>query len=492
MTPDELYELVDLAFKQMPAYAVLVDRHRKVVFISELFAGTRLKSPDEVKGKLLLDGLELRGFIEKTQVDVALETGSPVINKEIAVILKDGRTIPALASAVPVRDKSGRIIGGIQVIVDITPLKERERQLKELLDYLSRNAERVSEATRKASQGDLRIRLSKEKDDDMGKIMDNFNILMDLFSRTIANIKEEAKRILTFVEDSVNAISQINSGMQQVSSAAQQVAQGSESLAKIVSESAKKGKELAGFFNIIDSKAKDISVYTRDVVGLVNKISDESGKALSFLGNIAESVNKMTDLVKSLIGSAKAIGKVTETIKDIAEQTHLLALNAAIEAARAGEHGRGFAVVADEVRKLADETKKSTEKIGEVIEGIQEVVNKIASAFDFVHSTINEGKEVIGNALKNVNNIVVAARKVEDMISDIAANIDSGLKKVEELSQDMEKMAATAEESAAASEETSAALEEQTAAIEELSANLEEFKKIANNIVEKLEQQFVV
>lgn len=48
--------------------------------------------------------------------------------------------------------------------------------------------------------------------------------------------------------------------------------------------------------------------------------------------------------------STHKIGRVTEMINVISEQTSLLALNATIEAARAGEAGRGFAVVANEIK----------------------------------------------------------------------------------------------------------------------------------------------
>ena len=86
---------------------------------------------------------------------------------------------------------------------------------------------------------------------------------------------------------------------------------------------------------------------------------------------MVQTIDLVKDLVKGLEKSSSEIGKVADTIKQVAKQTTLIALNASIEAARAGEAGRGFAVVADEVRRMADQSSQAATEISHIVVSIQ-------------------------------------------------------------------------------------------------------------------------
>ena len=106
--------------------------------------------------------------------------------------------------------------------------------------------------------------------------------------------------------------------------------------------------------------------------------SRDLAASLGIVGELLSSVQRLAELSN---GTAMAmddfarlmgdIGRMTEFVEDVSDETQLLALNAAIEAARAGQHGLGFAVVAGEVGKLAKTTGVSTAEIGKLVAQIQ-------------------------------------------------------------------------------------------------------------------------
>ena len=62
---------------------------------------------------------------------LAIAGGEPVLNVEVVLERRDGSRLTVLMNAVPMRDARGALTGATNTIVDITPLKNAERALRE-------------------------------------------------------------------------------------------------------------------------------------------------------------------------------------------------------------------------------------------------------------------------------------------------------------------------------------------------------------------------
>jgi methyl-accepting chemotaxis protein len=134
-----------------------------------------------------------------------------------------------------------------------------------------------------------------------------------------------------------------------------------------------------------------------------NKCAVEAKENAVKGGEIMQDVVQTMGVIEQ---SAKKAVDIIGVIDGIAFQTNILALNAAVEAARAGEQGRGFAVVASEVRSLAQRSALAAKEIKEIIE------NAVAN--------VNKGSHLVDAAGTAMDEIVVSARKVAELIQEIS------------------------------------------------------------------------
>jgi methyl-accepting chemotaxis protein len=141
--------------------------------------------------------------------------------------------------------------------------------------------------------------------------------------------------------------------------------------------------------------------------------------------------------------ASKKIADIIGVIDEIAFQTNLLALNAAVEAARAGEQGRGFAVVATEVRNLAGRSAAAAKEIKALI---QDTVRKV-----------DEGSTLVTQSGSTLEQLVVAVKKVTDIVSEIAAASNEQSVGIEQVNKTVMQLDELTQQNAALVEQASAA-----------------------------------
>ncbi|MCS7118483.1 MAG: methyl-accepting chemotaxis protein [Archaeoglobaceae archaeon] len=384
----------------------------------------------------------------------------------------------------------GKLLGVVETIEDLTELKNKEREIEEMLSYTGKCLTLLSDGTKRLYLGELGVRLQKLKDDEFGEAFTAFNEFAERLEKVVRRISEGMNETSRLLKESNEAVNQLNAGMEQISSASQQIATGSENLSRLANSSLADVKSAEQLFIELDKIANETTKKAENAIKNAIEAKDLGSKSLEKLSLIVLEIEKTAKIVESLETAVRNIGKVTERIKSIADQTNLLALNAAIEAARAGEHGRGFAVVADEVRKLAEESRRSTEEIAEIVRNVQDETRKVIDAILKVKTGSESGSKEIEIALNRAKDIAEIISLIGEQITKIAQRAKEGLVKIEQIARSFEEVASTAEENAASSEETSAAIEEQTAAVQQVSMSIGKINSIANETFKAISESF--
>jgi len=187
-------------------------------------------------------------------------------------------------------------------------------------------------------------------------------------------------------------------------------------------------------------------------------------------GKVADTVQSSSNTITDLGLSIQKIGMISNTIKDIAEQTNLLALNAAIEAARAGEQGRGFAVVADEVRKLAERTAASTKDIALTIGEINAIAEAAVKSMHGAVSEVETGIALIRKNGDGLKEIMVASINVAERIEHITTASREQSAASESVANSLERISGLVDNN------TQSAMDAKSAA-EQLARSAEELKR---------------
>ncbi len=262
----------------------------------------------------------------------------------------------------------------------------------------------------KVAAGDMTVNFQASSRDELGELGQVFNgtvrrihDLIEQVGHTVAEVERQAEQVHAVSARSNQAVSGQRGQIEQVATAMNQMSATAQEVARSAAAAV--------------SSAHGVNRETVSGRGLVQT---QQGNIARLAGEIDQSVA----VINQLASDSKAISRVLEVIKSIAEQTNLLALNAAIEAARAGEQGRGFAVVADEVRTLAKRTQHSTEEIEQMISRLQGGVGAAVKAMDSSHQmasgTVGESQQV----QQALENILGAIGSIVDQNQQIAAAVE--------------------------------------------------------------------
>ena len=298
-----------------------------------------------------------------------------------------------------------------------------------------------------------------EFDEEQSELVET-NEMMDAFKKMAASIQENVHVVQRVAEGDMTAFVNIRSSQDSLAKSLYKMVQTNDlmfnEITQIANEVAEGATDIAEASGALaescTAQAHTISDFKVAVENTGNLLRENTSRlshsqeiSAEIKHEVAESKEKMEELLSSMTDITEAsrkISTVIQTIEEIADQTNLLALNASIEAARAGEAGKGFAVVAGEVGTLAAQSADAAVQSRTLIE---DTISKAA-----------RGNEISKQTSLTFDKIVDSMDDIYRVTEEISRTGKEQSRQLDVIEKDIREIAEAVDGNAAASEETAA------------------------------------
>lgn len=351
-----------------------------------------------------------------------------------------------LSGYAPIKDSGGQVVGLVGVDKEISDILAQTHKIRNFIIvvtliiiavtiliailFAQRVVAPLKDLTDKAEivkEGDLTVDIkAKTSQDEIGVLSSAFLLMVKGLRDIIVKVSVSSEQLAASAE-------QLTVNASQTARAAEQIAVTIEEISLCCGGQVENVQNTYQAVNEINNAVQQVA--TNSKVAL-----DTSQSAASYaemgsnviqdivreMYDIQQAVTSSNSIVQELGQLSENIGQMSEFITSIAEQTNLLALNAAIEAARAGEQGKGFAVVAEEVKKLANQAGEAAQEISNIIKEIQIKTSQAADSMEQGNKRVDKGVSVAqeaGQAFVMINQAVGEAYNQVKEISSFTGSL---------------------------------------------------------------------
>ncbi len=354
--------------------------------------------------------------------------------------------------------------------------------------WVAKQIDDVVKVFREVAKGDLSMRLYNNSTLEFHNLSNALNEMLDQMTAMVQEMIRVSSEVKQTATNFVEITHETDKAINEVAHAVGQITIGATNVDQNILKGNTDMRQLAENIETISSHVVEVNQLSEET----EEISQNGVDVIKILGEQSEKAKQSAMDIKELMEGMKTkagqMNSISDVISNITEQTNLLALNASIEAARAGEAGRGFAVVAEEVRKLAEHSKNATEEIKEILTQTQDLVNRTSLNVDITIDVMDKEYDIVNCTLDGFQNILDAAKKVNEKQKQIMLLMDKVNQNKELLGNQMQFINEISKETAISTQEVNTSTEEIAVSMEDLEqgiGNLEELTNQLNQLINK-------
>ncbi|WP_058534757.1 methyl-accepting chemotaxis protein [Legionella saoudiensis] len=334
---------------------------------------------------------------------------------------------------IPALDRLGRMLLSVKTMQQAIKeneekLREQEEESRQLFEQLVSTSKKFSEYSSKVAAGDLRERLSVDKNDILYELGNDLDSMTDGLASITKKITQVSNDIVAMADKVLTSANEQTESINSQASAINEISASLEEIDKSTKQTMNKAQTLR-------EVAK--STYEQGKLGSESVVQSIEGIKIS-----EEKMQLIAQTIRDLSTHTQQIGEITAVVNTLAQQSKMLALNAAIEASKAGEAGKGFAAVATEVRNLAEQSEQSTVQVQKILEDIKrttekavEVTEEGATSLGSGMQLIEKAGEVIQTLSKMINEASISSQHIEVAIRQEAVGIEQIVESMNEINR---------------------------------------------------------
>jgi methyl-accepting chemotaxis protein len=295
---------------------------------------------------------------------------------------------------------------------------------------LTQPIEKASAYLGEMAKGIFTVKIEEDllnRKDEMGAIIHSVREVMISLRNSLGQVRDSVTTL-------ASASTELSAVSTQLSGNASETSSKSHVVAAAAEEMSSNTVSVAAGMEQASTNLRSVATATEEMTATIGEIANNSEKARRITGQAVAQADRISAAVRNLGMAAQEIGKVTETITSISNQTHLLALNATIEAARAGAAGKGFAVVATEIKELAQQTAVATEDIKTKVGGVQSSTTGAVEDIEKISAVIREVSEIVSTIATAIEEQSVVTKDIAGNISQAALGVKDANERVAQTS----------------------------------------------------------
>ncbi|MDY6835940.1 MAG: methyl-accepting chemotaxis protein [Chloroflexota bacterium] len=311
------------------------------------------------------------------------------------------RDLPVQYTGVPLKDTQGNIIGALEYVTDIKELKDQQ-------SYLERSMANINEAMQELAVGSLDLDLQKERDDEIGQVVDAMEELVKA-TQGMANIAEKLSNgnINVDVEPRSDrdvlgiAFTNMVDYMQEMARQADLIANGDLT----------SGIQAKSDQDVLGNSFITMQFNLREIIGKLKESADRLGSASEQLSVTAEQTGESIDQIASIS---------TQIAKSATEQA------------------RGLQNTSESMNDLAEVIERITDSSVEQDSGIRDTTEIVNSVREYAVRMVSNAQNVAQSANQSAEQAregVEIAQMTMDGMTRIKSSVDTVSEKVLQLGE---------------------------------------------------------